>query len=157
MAEVRYVAVEGEGHGRELPVAASQYVASRGGKWAKLVAGRLTLCASGDGLVAGWMNIPANDDGYDAWKSSTTAGADKIFLNYGLDLVCEMPADETLASLNASWIGMGVGIIATPFNGYTNIQKAKIGATASPLVIVGVDTVRNTVLTRIKPTHYQAL
>jgi hypothetical protein len=159
MAEIRYGHREGPGKGREYGVAASQYISRRGGKFVKLGApGHVTACASADTLVAGWAETPKDADGYNAWKSSGTAGADKVFVIYGLEDVFEMPCDESKASLCATYIGMGAKIV-TSGSTYTTIQYAKIGTgtAASPLTIVDIDTTNKTVFVKIKPASKQAI
>lgn len=168
MAELRYTNVEGRGQGREYKVAADQYMHRRGGKFIKLVNGRVNVCASGDSMVAGWAVTPKDASGYSAWKSSSTAGEDKIFVIYGLDNIFELPVHEGNASLTASpYIGQGAAVVCAtnnsaatsgPAGGYDKIQYAKIaGGTASPLSIVDVDTDNKTAKVRIKPGHLQAM
>ena len=157
MAEVRYGHVEGPGKGREIPTAADQYFHRRGGKFVKLVAGNVTLCATGDAVVYGWANTPKHAEGYDAWKSSATAEADSVYVIYGVDDVFELPVDEANASLAASYIGQGAALVNSGST-YTTVQKAKIGGsvTASPVYIVDVDTDNKTVKVKIKAGQKQA-
>ena len=157
MTEIRYQRVEGEGSGREYPVAASQYFHRLGGKFVYLNAGNVTLCASDSTEIAGWANVPKCTTGYNSWKSSGTAEEDKVFVTYGLDDVYEMPYDNTTnASLAASLIGAGADTLDTSTT-YTLIQKARYHATAASnlLDIVDVDTVNTTVRVKIRPTKKQ--
>jgi len=157
MAEIKYGMVEGSGRGREYPVAADQYLHRLGGKMVYLSAGHLTMCASDATEVAGWANMPKCDDGYNAWKSSSTAGSDKLFMNYGIDDVYEMPYDNaTNASLAASLVGLGCAPVESGTT-YNQIQKARYHATAASnlLDIVDVDTDNTTVLVKIRPTKRQ--
>jgi len=154
MAEIKYGIREGKGHGREYPVAASQYFQRRGGHLVTMINGAVTLAASctghvGDGLL-GWATVPKDSvatTGY--WKSSSTAKADKVFVITDLDAVYEMPYDGHIASLTATLIGRGCDLVCTPLT--SAVQKARIGKTASPIHIVGVDIDNLTVRVKIKP------
>lgn len=154
MAEIKMGIREGKGHGREYPVAASQYFQRRGGHLVTMIDGAVTLSASktalrGDGLL-GWATVPKDSvatTGY--WKSSATAKADKVFVITDLDAVYEMPYDGHTASLTASLIGRGCDLVCTPLS--TGLQKARIGKVASPIYIVDVDTDNLTVRVKIKP------
>jgi hypothetical protein len=157
MAEIRMDFREGLGKGREYPATADMYVARRGGKFCKMSAqGLATLCATGDSVVAGWMVTPKDAAGKNAWKSSSTAGADKVFVIYGLDDVYELPVDGANASIAASYVGMGAAIVNSGAT-YALVQKAKIGGsiTSSPLTIVDVDTTNKTAFVKIKTTSKQ--
>lgn len=153
--ELRYGHVEGPGKGKELPMAASQYFARRGGKFAYLSSGRLTCNATITAAVAGWVVTPKDATGKNAWMSSA---GDKCFCIRGLEDVFEMPAYEANASVNATAIGMS----GLPWNvgaTYAMVQYCNIkpGKAASPLTIVDVDTVNRTVLVKIKPKAMQAV
>jgi hypothetical protein len=158
MADIRRGHVEGPGKGREIPVMASQYFHIRGGHFVKLREGNATLCASGDAIVAGWAVTPKQDTGKSAWKSGGKE-VDKVFVIYGLEDVFSIPVNEKSASLAASWIGQGAGLLNTGAT-YAITQKALIGGavTASPLSIVGVDTSVNpkVAYVKIKPAKRQA-
>ena len=157
MAEVRYGRVEGEGSGREYPVAAAQYFHRLGGKFVYLDAGNVTLCGSGTSYVAGWANVPKCTTGYNSWKSDDTAETDSVFVSYGIDDVYEMPFDNAKnASLAASLIGYGANTIETSTT-YTQIQQARYNDTdaSNLLTIVGVDTDNTTVRVKIRPTKVQ--
>jgi len=156
-SEIRYGNVAGPGSGREYRVAADQYVSRKGGKFVQLVAGDVTLCASGATQIAGWAETPKDADGYNAWKSSATARADKVFVISAECNTFELPCNEANATLTASYIGCGCGIVNSGTT-YTLVQKAKLGAvTASPLTIVDVDTVNNTVRVKVKAKAIQSI
>ena len=158
MAEIRYGHRNGPGKGREYPVAASQYFGRRGGKFAYLSSGNLTACASACAVIAGWVETPKDASGYNAWKSSSTAGKDKVFLISGLEDVFELHANEKTASLAVTFIGRGTDLCEGGANAtYLTSQEAWIGASASPLSIVDVDLTNRTVFVRIKPDSYQAV
>lgn len=165
MAEIKFGHVEGPGQGREYPVAASQYFARRGGKFVYLNSGNVTLCASGSTKVMGWAESPKDTSGANSWVSSASAGADKVFVVYGMDDVFELPFHEGNASIAVTLIGAGAGIVNATIGDNTGAnttpaagtaQYAKTGTTASPLSIVDVDTVNKTVKVKIKAGNKQA-
>ena len=156
MGEIKYKLVEGSGKGKEFSVAATQTFHRLGGKFVKIVSGNLTLCATGDAVVAGWVDSQKDNAGKPSWTSSTTAGADTVFMIRGTsDNIFEIPVDEKNASLATSYIGRGVGLVMTGAT-KTKLQKAKLGATASPLSIVDVDVANKTVSVAVKPGSLQA-
>lgn len=157
MAEIRYGLRNGPGKGREVPVAADQYFSRRGGKFAYIASGNLTLCGSVCSIVAGWVETP-KDSYREVWKSSSSAGKDKVFLISGLEDVFELPCDQANASLATTHIGQGADIWEAGSNAtYLTQQKARIGEAASPLSIVDVDLTNKTVFVKIKPKYFQAV
>ena len=154
MAEIRFGKREGQRGGKEYPVAADQYFQRRGGHLVTIVDGHIYLSASkaalrGDGLL-GWAETPKDAAGYNYWKSSSTAGADSVFVHTSVDNVYEMPWYGSVgASLTATLIGRGAELICTPLTSAN--QMARIGKVASPITIVDVDTDNTTVFVRIKP------
>jgi hypothetical protein len=156
-SNIRYGHVAGEGRGREYRVAADQYVSRKGGKFVQLVAGYSTLCATGGTQIMGWMETPKDAEGYNAWKSSATAGTEKLFVIEAGGNVFELPVDEKNASITATYIGAGAGIVNSGTT-YTLIQKAKLGAvTASPLTIVDFDKTNHTVRVKVKAKAIQSI
>jgi hypothetical protein len=158
MTEIRYGLREGPGRGREIKLAADQYFHRRGGHFVYLADGAVTLCASPGALVAGWAESPKDTAGKSSWKSSATAGDDKLFIITGLDNVFEIPADESKASCAASMIGEPAKIVETGAT-HSMIQKAKPGTTntGSSLSIVDYDSTNKTYFVRIKPDSLQAI
>jgi hypothetical protein len=159
MGDIRYGLVEGFGKGREIRLTKSVYFHRKGGHFVRLAAGYATLCASGATEVMGWAESPKHATGYDAWKGSDTKGADKLFIVYAdPDNVFELPVGEAKASLAASYIGRGAGII-TSGSTYTLVQKAQLGANAaSQLSIVDVNlTQPRTVMVKVKAGNRQAI
>lgn len=158
---VRYGLVEGSGKGREVSLAPNQYFHRMGGHFVNLRPGALaTLCASGaaTGMPFGWIIAPKQADGYEAWKGSATARADKLFCVYAdPDNVFEIGADEAGASLNATWIGRGVGLKLSGST-YTIVQKAKRAAkvAASALIVVDIDKDAKTCFVKVKQTQRQS-
>jgi len=150
MAEIRFGLVEGDGKGREVRVAASQKFYRRGGKFAKLVNGYATLCASDAATIHGWLETPKDAAASGTyWTSSSTAGKDKVFMIYSDDQNgFEIPNKQ--ASCTASDIGVGAKIIIE-----SGVQKAETVNTAasSCLSIVDVDTVNNTFKVKVIPAN----
>ena len=164
MAEIRFDQREGTGKGREYPVAASQYFSRRGGKFVYLnLNGNVTMCASystvsGYGTCAttnsifGWANTPKDTAGYNAWKSSSTAAVDKVFVDYDLGGVYEVPYLTSAASITATQVGLGAGLVIGGTT-YTTIQYCQYFATAASccLTIVDFDKDNQTAFVRVKP------
>ena len=164
--EIKYGIREGEGHGKEYPVAATQYLQNRGGHFVHLVSGAVTLCASGAVVVGGWADVPKQTAGQNSWASSSTAKKDKVFVITGLEDVFEMPYYGHTASPNATLVGRNVGIINATTPGVnctvsaTSKQYAKGGGaalTSSPLTVVDFDRVNKTVFVKIDPVYKQAI
>ena len=155
---IRYGLVEGEGKGREIPLTPDQYFHRQGGHFVQLIAGNATLCASGVTKVFGWAETPKQADGYEAWKGSATAEADKLFIMYAdPDNVFAIPAtlSTTYKSVAASLVGKGCGLVLGGTT-YTIRQYAKIGTTATPLFIVDVDSDHDILYVKVKQTKRQA-
>lgn len=153
MAEIRFGKREGRRGGKEYPTAASQYFQRRGGHFVTMIDGHIYLSASkaalrGTGLL-GWAETPKDTAGQNYWASSSTAGADYVFVHTSIDNVYEIPFDGHLASLTATLIGRGCDLVCTPLT--SGAQKARIGKTASPIEIVDVDLDNLTVFVKIKP------
>lgn len=156
MAELSYGHRTGTGKGKEYKVAADQYIHRRGGKVVYLsTAGEVTMCGSDATYAMGWAVPPKDASGYNAWKSSSTAGADKIFVITGIDDEYEMPVHSAI-TITATYIGMGAAAVLSGST-YSQVQYARMGTAASPLVVTGVDVAKNTVLVKIKPAKKQAL
>ena len=152
--------VEGAGKGREVRATKDLYLHRQGGHFVYLKAGYATLCASGSAQVAGWAEAPKQAAGYEAWKGSSTKGAERLFIIYGVDdNVFELPVDEAKASLNATYIGRGAGI-QNSGSTYTLKQKARLNdGTASQLTIVDINTDKpnRTVMVKVKAGKRQAI
>lgn len=152
MSEVRYTLVEGEGRGREYPMANNQYFYRRGGKFVYMEAGAANLCGSAN-RPFGWCEAAKDDTGKDGWKSVT--GDNEFIIAAEDDNVFEIPALETKASLAASQIGLGFKCVTRGAT-YAQIQYALVGnTTASPLEVVDVDTDNHTVKVKVGPYYRQ--
>lgn len=158
MAELRYGQVEGSGHGREYPVAASQYFHRRGGKFVDIASGNISLCASDSASVFGWVDSPKHAAGTDSYLSSSTAGKDKLFVVYDLDAVFEIPYYTTVTT---SLIGDDMGIINMGTAGKnqsvtaTSVQVGKVGSSNEVLQCVDVDIANQTVFVKVVPEKRQ--
>lgn len=171
MAEIKYGHREGLGKGKEYPVAANQYFHNQGGHFVYLANGNINLCGSAQAKVGGWADCRKQTAGYNSWKSSSTAEADSLFVITGLDNAYELPWDggSLGASLNASLIGAGVGLVfLATLTGETEFDQRQVvrgiqpdgspaGPAATPLTIIGIDKTNYTVLVKISPDHKQAI
>ena len=159
MAELRMGQTEGPNKGKEYPVAADQYFLRRGGHFAQMVSGQLTLCASGTGTPFGWVETPKDTQGYSCWKSNAAADAEGLsnaFCITDMDAVYRIPVNETAASLAASQIGLGMKIVETNAT-YTLVQRALVGNSTVPaLLVVDVDLDNKTVDVKMHPDYTQA-
>lgn len=154
-AFLRLGLVEGPGKGREVGLAVSQYFHFRGGHFVRMSnaadnGANASMCASGDNVVAGWIVAPKQDAGKNGFKSGAN-GVDKGYLINGHDDVFAIRPDETFASMAASWIGYGMGIINSGAT-YALTQKAKYvkSTTASPLACIDVDVEQKILFVKIK-------
>lgn len=170
--EIKYGIREGKGHGKEVPVAASQYFHRLGGGFVYLSSGAVTHAASGTGNIAGYVDCPKHVAGTDSWVSSSTAKKDKLFVMTGLKDVFEIPYWGHTASPNATLVGRNIGVFtckanmgATESNLVTVSNQTattrqlgrKVVKLASPLTVVDFDRVHKTVFVKIDPVHKQAI
>jgi len=147
----------GSGRGQELGVAANQYMHSRGGHFVYLdSAGAVTMCASNSTEIFGWACAPKNADGYNSWKSSSTAKADSVYVVSGLEDRFVMPLATSSASANATIVGKGCMTVETGST-YDKIQQAYYYSTAASnlLDVYDYDSTNQTVLVGIRPTKKQ--
>ncbi len=144
----------GPNKGKEYPVAADQYFHRRGGHFAVLTAGNITLCSSNLQPI-GWVEPPKDTSGYSCWKSNAVAETDKVFMNTDYNAVYRIPALETTASLAASQIGQSMKLV-TSGSTYTSVQKALVtGTTAAGVLVVDVDLDNKTVDVKLHPDYIQ--
>jgi len=155
--ELRMGLREGTGKGKEYSVSPNAYFHRRGGHFVFMHLGLASLCGTANnGKVAGWLESPKDTAGKDSWKS---VSGDKAFVIYCADNVFCMPVDETIASLAASWLYRGSGLVETGAT-HAMIQYAKLGVKgtiASPLSIVDVDVTNKLVYVKVKPAKIQAI
>ena len=163
MAEIRYGHVEGPGKGREYKVAADQYFGRLGGKFCYLAdgTGHVTAASSTATFLFGWVDTPKDASLKNAWKSSSTAGADKVFVIYGVDDKFEIPyqtAQGVASCLATSLLGEAAEIDITGAT-YSTIMKcgkvADPAASQAVLVIYDVDETNDTVIVGIRPEKRQ--
>jgi len=152
---LRYGWVEGDGKGREIKVAADQYVHRQGGKFVRIDStGAVVLATTISSVLHGWAEVPKHADGKDAWKSSSTAGNDKVFVIYGGgNNKFEIPNSATESAACATLIGKG-GAIQTYGATYAMIQKFAYKATAASCCFTCYDfnASNNTVIVGIRPS-----
>lgn len=151
---VRFDHVSGPGKGQELPMAASQAFARRGGKFVYISsAGTVTKVGGCGTSFRGWASVPKDtNNATNFWTSSSTANKDKVFVISGLEDIFEIPYySAASASVNATDVGVALGI-------YDNdgVQSAATSCnTASEcLIVTDYDTNENTVLVRIDPDFF---
>lgn len=156
--ELVYGHVRGPGKGKEHPVAADQYFLRQGGKFVYFdSAGQVTLVPESQTTIGGWAVPPKDTSLKNCWKSSATAGEDKLFVITGFEDRFLMPWDDDTASLSATYIGKGV--CASINNAtYAAIQRAKYKATAASCMffIEEIDTTNRTVTVGLKPSVLQS-
>lgn len=156
MGDIKYGWVEGPGKGREYKLAASQYFSRLGGKFVSVdTAGNMVLATAvkvGSAL-AGWAETGKHTTGYNAWLSSATAGADKVFVITGLEDKFVMPVDISVASANATLLSTPGGSISISGSTYTTIQQFAMKATAAScnLLVEDYDQTNQTVVVRLMP------
>ena len=163
MAEIKYRHVEGPGKGREYKVAADQYFGRRGGKFVYLAdsTGHVTAANANASQLFGWAVTPKDTSGKNAWKSSSTAGADKVYVITGKDDRFEIPykAGSSISScLATSLMGEACEIYVGGAT-YSTIQYAdKVenpNASQAVLVVYDVDETNETVVVGIREQRRQ--
>lgn len=111
MSELKYGYAYGGHTGVEIPVAASQYFHRQGGHFviASANTGYAELAAITATKLFGWAEVPKDAAGYSAWKSSTTAGDDKVFVITDPTAVYAMPC-QVDASVAQTLVGKAVDL-----------------------------------------------
>lgn len=145
----RFDHVQGPGKGVELPVAASQAFARKGGKFVYIsTAGAVTRVGDCGTSIRGWASIPKDASATNFWTSSSTAKKDEIFVISGLEDIFEIPYYSASASVTASVVGNALGIYTD-----SGVQKAQedCAAASECLIVTDYDTNENTVFVRIDP------
>lgn len=148
--------VEGNGRGREYPVAADQYFFRRGGHFVTIdTAGNIVTATQNTFEALGWAETPKDTAGKDYWKSSATAKTDSVSVVYGVDNRFEMPIETSTASANATIVG-AMGNCGTVCSNSTNIQQfVKRGTAASSnLTVYDYDQDNQTVIVGIRPEAF---
>lgn len=164
MAQIRYGHREGPGKGKEYPVRATQYFGRLGGKFCTLQTntGHVAAAAAIASELFGWAVVPKDTAGKNAWKSSGTAGADKVFViiptqNDRFEMPYK-PASAVASCLATSLLGQSAEIYVAGAT-YSTIQQAdKLAdpnASQAVLVIYDVDETNETVLVGIRPQRMQ--
>lgn len=151
---LRYGWVEGNGKGREIKLAADQYFNLKSGHFVKTNSTGAVYLATVLGThLLGWAESPKQDSGKSGWKSSSTAGADSIFVVYGEGNKFEIPNSATEAAANATLVGLG-GNITIYGATYNLIQKFAYKATVASctLAVFDFNASNNTVIVGIRPS-----
>jgi len=126
--------------GSYLPIAASQYFAFGGGAFGDLnSSGHYTIAETADTALWGWALAPKSvtaTAGLTYYLSSSTAGADKLFVIHCVETVFDMPTST--ATMAASQVGELCDLIST--NGATTPQYANVGTNSTDVLrVVGGD------------------
>ena len=105
MASLKYRCLTGDARSYEYPVAASQYFYHNGESFVYLdSSGHVTKAATATTTLLGWAIVPTGQgagtsDNY--WKSSATAGADKIAVIVDPEALFLCPADAATTAGDA--------------------------------------------------------
>jgi hypothetical protein len=153
--EIKYGWVSGGRQGREYKVAASQYFNRLGGHFVYAdTAGNITLAVSTTTTLLGWAEVPKDAAGKSAWMSSSTAGADKVFVITDPTAIYAIPG---AAAVNATQIGNACDIVMTNAT-YALLQSANVGTTSTDVLrIEGFPEYSATVaLVKINYAKFQA-
>ena len=111
---LKYGCITPNPKGREYPVAASQFFSHTGGGFVYLDgSGHITLALSATATLKGYVEDP-NGKGAGAsdsyWKSSATAGADKLFVITDPDAEFLVPASTTVTDAMAGNVYDLIGV-----------------------------------------------
>lgn len=118
------------------------------------------VTASTDAII-GWAEVPrsAVPGLNDFWTSSSTSGSDKVFVITDPTAVFAMPAQEAIASLTASLVGINMSASASG-SGTTLVQRVLPRQTTTmanaQFMCMGVDTDTKTgrkIYVRVNPHH----
>lgn len=139
---VKYDTLMEKGIAFDVPVAASQTIYKRSGKFVKLDASeRADLADSGDTELFGWAMVGGD------FTSSSTAGGSKISVDLRTEIIHEIPYDDTTVTEAqlAAILGKTCDLIVT--SGY---QYVDIGESNEDVVqIVGYNYTRKTAFVKM--------
>lgn len=151
MSKIKYGWAYGGKKGVEMPVTADQYFHQQGGHFvvASAATGYATLADKTDTVLKGFAEVPKNADLKSSWKSSSTSGADSVFVITDPTAVYAMPM-RTTASIAQAIVSSQLDIGQ---NGATySIIQYVDGASAKDVLIVDkVDAVNDIIYVRINP------
>lgn len=124
------------------PIAASQVINDRGGKFIKLDANdRIDIADSGDAQVEGWMEAPSGQGLGAGFTTSATAGADAGEVDVSPLSEYRIPADADPANTR----GETCDLIVT-----ANVQYADVGESNEDVIqVLDLDTTDDTVDVRM--------
>jgi len=152
MSEIKYGWAYGGHRGVEVPVGGDQYFHRQGGHFvvASPATGYVTVATAVHTTLFGYAEVPKDAAGYSAWKSSSTSGADKVFVITDPTAVYAMPC-QTAASITQALVGDGRQIVTAGAT-YTLKQYVDAVATTTDVLLVEkVDTDNDIVYVRINP------
>lgn len=139
---VKYDTLMEKGVAFNVPVAASQTIYKRSGKFVKLDSNeRVDLADSGDGELFGWAMVGGD------YSSSSTAGGSEMSVDIRTEVIHEIPYDDTTVTEAqlAAILGKTCDLIVT--SGY---QYADIGESNEDVIqIVGYNYNRKTVFVKM--------
>lgn len=135
MSHMKYGCITPKAKGRTYPVAASQYFRHNGGGFVYLDgSGHVTLALTATATLLGYVEAPAGVGagaaGSAYWKSSATAGADKVFVITDPNAEFMVPADDTVT---AAMAGNACDLIGV--NDGT-AQTADVGTSSTDVLII---------------------
>ena len=115
MASLKYGCVTPNAKGREYPVAASQFFPHEGGAFVYLDgSGHILFGLTATATLFGYAIVPAGVGvgaaGSTYWKSSATAGADKMFVITDIDAEFVVPGNATVTAAMAGNAADLVGV-----------------------------------------------
>ena len=124
------------------PIAASQVINDRGGKFIKLDANdRIDMADSGDGQIEGWLESPSGQGLSAGFTTSATAGADSGEVDVSELSIYRVPADADPANTR----GETCDLIIT-----SDVQYADVGESNEDVIqILDLDTTDDTVDVRM--------
>lgn len=157
----KYGCITGFHHSKVYPVAADQeFNTTQGGCWVIMNgSGFLEVALTATATLFGFAIAPTGSTGAGTtagiWKSSATAGADRIPVIRNTDARFLMPADDTVTQ---AMIGNACDLIGV--NDGT-LQKADVGTSSTDVVVIddlGINAGGNTtdVVVKLNPAKIQA-
>jgi electron transfer flavoprotein alpha subunit len=152
MSEIKYGWAYGGHKGVEMPVTADQYFHRQGGHFvvASAATGYATVANATNTTLFGYAEVPKDTAGYSSWKSSSTTGADKVFVITDPTAVYAMPC-RTAASVTQALVGDAQDIVMADAT-YTLKQYINVVASKTSVLIVDkVDVDNDIVYVKINP------
>lgn len=151
MSEIKYGWAYGGHRGIEMPVTSDQYFHRQGGHFvvASAATGYATLADATDAVLRGFAEVPKDAELKNCWKSSSTTGADKVFVITDPTAVYAMPM-QTAASIAQAIVGDYLDISQAGAT-YTLKQYVDGASTTDVLIVEKVDEANDIVYVKINP------